>query len=37
MPVWENIINIKGKEYVPLGTFWSGDWHVPEEEEIEED
>ena len=23
---------IKKKEYVPLGTFWSGDWDVPEED-----
>jgi len=31
MPVWEDIINIKGKEYVPLGTFWSLDWDSPDD------
>jgi len=28
---WEDIASIKSKEYVPLGTFWSGDWRVPED------
>lgn len=31
MATWESIINIKVKEWVPLGTFWSGDWRVPED------
>ena len=31
MTTWEDIASIKSKEYVPLGTFWSGDWRVPED------
>ncbi len=26
---WENL---KVKEFIPLGTFWSGDWTVPEQD-----
>ncbi len=29
---WLGVDTAEGKEYVPLGTFWSGDWHVPEDE-----
>ena len=29
---WLGVDTSEGKEYVPLGTFWSGDWHVPEDE-----
>jgi hypothetical protein len=28
---WLGVDTAEGKEYVPLGTFWSGDWHVPED------
>ena len=31
MITWEDIVSIKSKEYVPLGTFWSGDWSAPED------
>ncbi len=31
MTTWENLTNIKRREYVPLGTFWSGDWSAPED------
>ena len=29
---WLGVETTNGIEYVPLGTFWSGDWHVPEDE-----
>lgn len=29
---WLGVDTAEGKEYVPLGTFWSGDWNVPEDE-----
>ena len=28
---WLGVDTTEGKEYVPLGTFWSGDWNVPED------
>ena len=28
---WLGVDTAEGKEYVPLGTFWSGDWRVPED------
>jgi hypothetical protein len=28
---WLGVETTNGIEYVPLGTFWSGDWHVPED------
>ena len=31
MATWEDIISIEGKEYVPLGTFWSLDWDSPDD------
>ncbi len=31
MVTWEDITSIKRREYVPLGTFWSGDWSAPED------
>lgn len=30
MTTWNDIG--KSKEFVPLGTFWSGDWNVPEQD-----
>ncbi len=27
---WLGVDTVSGKGYVPLGTFWSGDWSVPE-------
>jgi len=29
---WLGVDTITGKEYVPLGVFWSGDWNVPEQD-----
>lgn len=29
---WLGVDTTTGKEYVPLGTFWSGDWNVPEQD-----
>lgn len=34
LATWQDLMNMKkppAKEFVPLGTFWSGDWHVPED------
>lgn len=34
LATWQDLMNMKKpptKEFVPLGTFWSGDWHVPED------
>jgi hypothetical protein len=30
--VWLGVDTTTGKEYVPLGVFWSGDWNVPEQD-----
>ncbi len=30
--VWLGADTAEGKEYVPLGTFWSGDWSAPEDD-----
>jgi hypothetical protein len=29
---WLGVDTSTGKEYVPLGVFWSGDWNVPEQD-----
>lgn len=29
---WIGVDTLTGKEFVPLGTFWSGDWNVPEQD-----
>jgi ribosomal protein L39E len=29
---WIGVNTTSGKEFVPLGVFWSGDWNVPEQD-----